>query len=105
MGVIVAHYSIRISIYLHPSLDRIFFAEEINENKDFFNRIFASLEIQSEKKGSVIGEKRNIAEVVLTNGNEEIIEKEKDLENLEVNISNNIVNEKTDIYNNKREIL
>jgi len=105
IGVIVAHYSIRVSIYFHPFLDRIFFAEEINENKDFFNIIFASLEIRFEQKESITGEKRKIAEDVLTNGNDEIIEKEKDLENFKVNISNNIVNEKTDIYNDKREIL
>lgn len=103
IGIITAHYAIRLSRYLHPVFDGKFFATETNFEADFFERLFNFLRIKNDKENNISGEQEKITEESLKDG-KRITNKEK--ESFEVSSSAAQNHKDKDIvYNDECDII
>jgi hypothetical protein len=121
IGVLTAHYAIRLAHFLHPVFDGKFFAaadaaaeaENNNNNsnnnclveKDYFESLFSFLIIESEKDFGESAEKQKITtEENLKDVKEPNYRSDKGSDSFDVKTSNQVLREKDIVYNDECDI-
>lgn len=117
IGVLTAHYAIRLANFLHPVFDGNLFADadspeaaEINNNnncleKDYFESLFSFLKIENKKDYRESGEKQKITEESLKNEKEPNYRSDKGSDSFDVKTSNQVSRKNEIVYNDECDMI
>jgi len=104
IGIISAHYAIRLAKYLHPVFDEKFFGAEASSEADYFEILFAFLNVKCGIDSSESSEKQKITEQSLKEGKEPTARSNKANDSLNIKTSNQN-REKEIVYNDECDMI